>query len=109
MISAEELARLGLPAGSLKIQHPVTGKQGYRAAVEVFHQLHCLNLIRQAVYKDYYQYHGGDVGDAEGKEDLQGHVGEHGWMASRAILYMTGGKGRWLTATTTQQTTASRL
>lgn len=76
MISKEELDRLGLPQDSLKIKHPRTGVEGYRAAVEVFHQLHCLNLVRQAVYKDYYQYHGGDVGEAESKEDLAGHVGE---------------------------------
>ncbi len=76
MISEEELDKLGLPKNSLKIKHPRTGADGYRAAVEVFHQLHCLNLIRQAVYKDYYRYHGGDVGEAEGKEDLQGHVGK---------------------------------
>jgi hypothetical protein len=75
MISPAELERLGLPKDSLKMKHPKTGEEGYRAAVEVFHQLHCLNLIRQAVYKDYYKEHGGDVGDADSKEDLQGHVG----------------------------------
>ena len=77
MISQEEVDRLGLPKDSLKIKHPKTGKEGYRAAVEVFHQLHCLNLIRQAVYKDYYKDLTGDVGEADGKEDLDGHVGEH--------------------------------
>lgn len=77
MISKEELDRLGLPKNSLKIKHPVTGKEGYRAAVEVFHQLHCLNLVRQAVYKDYYMKDKeNDIGGAEGKEDLDGHVGK---------------------------------
>ncbi len=76
MISEEELDKLGMSRNSLKVKHPKTGKEGYRAAVEVFHQLHCLNLIRQAIYKDYYQYHGGDVGEAESNEDLQGNVGE---------------------------------
>lgn len=76
MISEEELDRLGLPRNSLKITHPRTGEVGYRAALEVFHQLHCLNLVRQAVYKDYYMLHGGDVGEADGKEDLMGHVGK---------------------------------
>jgi len=75
MISKEELDRLGLPENSLKIKHPHTGKEGYRAALEVFHQLHCLNLIRQAVYKDYYKTQYSDVSEAESKEDLQGHVG----------------------------------
>ncbi|ERS97142.1 hypothetical protein HMPREF1624_06472 [Sporothrix schenckii ATCC 58251] len=74
MISEEELDKLGLPRNSLKITHPRTGEVGYRAALEVFHQLHCLNLVRQAVYKDYYKHHGGDVGGADSKEDLMGHV-----------------------------------
>ena len=76
MISQAELDRLGLPQSSLKIKHPHTGEEGYRAALEVFHQLHCLNLIRQAVYKDYYQNQYSDVSEADGKEDLQGHVGK---------------------------------
>lgn len=75
MISQAELDRLGLPPQSLTIKDPRTGAKGYRAAVEVFHQLHCLNLIRQAVYKDYYKHQGGDVDASEGKEDVQGHVG----------------------------------
>ncbi|KAL9612841.1 MAG: hypothetical protein Q9167_002572 [Letrouitia subvulpina] len=28
---------------------------GYMASLEVFHQLHCVNLVRQYTYKDYYQ------------------------------------------------------
>jgi len=76
MISKEELDRLGLPENSLKIKHPHTGEEGYRAAVEVFHQLHCLNLIRQAIYKDYYKNQYSDVSEADSKEDLQGHVGK---------------------------------
>lgn len=27
---------------------------GYMGAVEVFHELHCLNMLRQATYMDYY-------------------------------------------------------
>ncbi|EHA54043.1 hypothetical protein MCOR27_006993 [Pyricularia oryzae] len=73
-MTEEEVKRLGLPLDSLKLKHPKTGKEGYRAAVEVFHQLHCLNLIRQAIYKDYYKDLKGDVGEAESPEDLTGHV-----------------------------------
>lgn len=78
MITEEERVKLGFSPKSLKIQHPVTGKWGYRAGVEVFHQLHCLNLIRQAVYKEYYSQEevGGDVAEADGQEDLNGHVGK---------------------------------
>lgn len=76
MITEEERVKLGFSPKSLKIQHPVTGKWGYRAGVEVFHQLHCLNLIRQAVYKDYYSREevGGDIAEADGQEDVNGHV-----------------------------------
>lgn len=82
MITEEERVKLGFSPRSLKIQHPVTGKWGYRAGVEVFHQLHCLNLVRQAVYKEYYSREevGGDVAEADGPEDLNGHVGE--WVLS---------------------------
>ena len=78
MITEEERKQLGLSPDSLKIQHPKTGEWGYRAGVEVFHQLHCLNLLRQALYKkEYYGQKevGGDVGDADGSEDLFGHLG----------------------------------
>ncbi|RKU41769.1 hypothetical protein DL546_003356 [Coniochaeta pulveracea] len=76
MITEEERVKLGFSPKSLKIQHPVTGQWGYRAGVEVFHQLHCLNLLRQAIYKDYYSKEevGGDVAEADGQEDLSGHV-----------------------------------
>ncbi len=74
MISLEEVERLGLSPASLKIADPKTGKVGYRAAIEVFHQLHCLNLLRQFTWKEYYANDGGDI-DAE-PEDIRGHVGK---------------------------------
>lgn len=75
MISEAELNRLGLPKNSLKVKDPATGKEGYRAAVEVFHQLHCLNLLRQAIYKDYYKNIYSDIQEEE--EGLHGHIGEY--------------------------------
>lgn len=74
MISQDELDRLGLPRNSLKVTDPATGKEGYRAAVEVFHQLHCLNLLRQYVYKEYYVNIYSDIQDEE--EALKGHIGK---------------------------------
>ncbi|KAI0166436.1 hypothetical protein GGR57DRAFT_446735 [Xylariaceae sp. FL1272] len=72
MISHEEMVNLGLnPDVSLKITDP-NGKPGYRVAIEVFHQLHCLNLLRQNVYQDYYAPMGGDTAAPE--MDLQGHL-----------------------------------
>lgn len=75
MISQEELDRLGLPHNSLKVKDPATGKEGYRAAVEVFHQLHCLNLLRQYIYRDYYKEIYSDIQEEE--QGLKGHVGKY--------------------------------
>ncbi|KAI1777866.1 hypothetical protein F4818DRAFT_408156 [Hypoxylon cercidicola] len=73
MISREEMVNLGLdPDSSLAITDPRDGKPGYRVAIEVFHQLHCLNLLRQNVYKDYYEPLGGDT--SAPAKDLQGHL-----------------------------------
>jgi hypothetical protein len=75
MITREELDRLGLDPKSLKVQHPVTGKEGYRVGIQVIHQLHCLNLLRQSTYREYYSHQGGDI-EVEA-EDLSGHLGKN--------------------------------
>lgn len=74
MINRQELDRLGLDPESLKAKDPRTGNEGYRVGVQVFHQLHCLNLLRQDSYKHYYSHHGGDI-EVEA-EDLRGHLGK---------------------------------
>ncbi|KAL9038195.1 MAG: hypothetical protein Q9180_003279 [Flavoplaca navasiana] len=38
---------------SVKLAPEIGG--GYMASVEVLHQLHCLNMLRQATYEDYYK------------------------------------------------------
>src|SRR5687768_10465587 len=73
MISLDEVRRLGLSPDSLKITDPKTGKVGYRAAIEVFHQLHCLNLLRQFTWREHYANQGGDI--SAPPEDVRGHVG----------------------------------
>lgn len=74
MISQAELERLGLDPTSIKWKHPTTGEEGYRVGIEVFHQLHCLNLLRMATWSEYYSQEevGGDV--ATDPEDLRGHI-----------------------------------
>ncbi|KAG9244481.1 hypothetical protein BJ878DRAFT_421308 [Calycina marina] len=73
MVSKDEMIKMGHdPEGTLQITDPDTGKKGYRVAVEVFHQLHCLNLLRQANYKTHYKPLGGDIADAP--MDLHGHL-----------------------------------
>lgn len=63
-----------MPEYSLKVDHPVTGEEGYRVGMEVFHHLHCLNLLRKVTYKEYYEPLGGEF--AAGPEALQHHTGE---------------------------------
>jgi len=36
---------------------PTEDGTGYHALIEMFHQLHCLNIIRQYTWKDYYDRH----------------------------------------------------
>ncbi|RFU33618.1 hypothetical protein B7463_g2726, partial [Scytalidium lignicola] len=55
MISEVQLQTLGMPKTSLKVTNPKTGIEGYRVGMEVFHQLHCVNLLRQVAYKDHYE------------------------------------------------------
>lgn len=63
-----------MPESSLKVNHPATGEEGYRVGMEVFHHLHCLNLLRRVTYKDYYEPLGGEFG--HGPEALRHHTGK---------------------------------
>ncbi|KAJ5777172.1 hypothetical protein N7520_000418 [Penicillium odoratum] len=47
---------------------------GYMGSVEVLHQLHCLNMLRQASYEDYYRDKPGPWEDSP--EILRFHLGE---------------------------------
>ncbi|KAI8941717.1 hypothetical protein NX059_002924 [Plenodomus lindquistii] len=48
------ISKLQKPTSSLRVTDPRTGETGYRVGLEVFHQLHCLNLLRMSTYPDYY-------------------------------------------------------
>jgi Mycotoxin biosynthesis protein UstYa len=74
MITPSELPILDMPESSLKVKHPQSGVEGYRVGMEVFHQLHCINLLRRVTYKDYYEPLGGEF--AAGPEALQKHTGK---------------------------------
>ncbi|KAI9668157.1 MAG: hypothetical protein M1821_000977 [Bathelium mastoideum] len=74
MISKDELSILGMPEDSLKVKHPETGEEGYRVGMQVFHQLHCINLLRRVTYKEYYEPLGGEF--AKGAKALQAHTGK---------------------------------
>ena len=74
MISEAELEIIDMPKSNLKVKHPKTGVEGYRVGIEVFHQLHCINLLRQVTYKKHYvEFGNGDL--REGDEKLQMHTG----------------------------------
>lgn len=74
-ISEADIEKLGMPKTSLKVVHPQTGEEGYRVGMEVFHQLHCINLLRRVTYKTYYEPLGGEF--AAGPEALQHHTGKY--------------------------------
>lgn len=49
----------------------------YLGATEVFHQLHCLNLIRQHSYKEYYDVDGRrPPGLTDSPSTLRKHLGK---------------------------------
>lgn len=62
-----------MPNTHLKVKDPKTGVEGYRVGLEVFHQLHCINLLRQVTYKDWYEDISGEF--KEGQKGLQMHTG----------------------------------
>jgi hypothetical protein len=73
VITDEELEIIGMPMTHLRAKHPKTGVEGYRVGLEVFHQLHCINLLRQVTYKDHY-VELGNGNFAGGDEELQMHT-----------------------------------
>jgi len=68
-------------------KHPVTGK--YHFALDVFHNLHCLNAVRKELDKDYYgAHHHGHVGrnvekDHEAHATHQHQQGQNAWDAAQ--------------------------
>ncbi|KAH8723663.1 hypothetical protein GQ44DRAFT_728511 [Phaeosphaeriaceae sp. PMI808] len=54
MVSVDDFPKLQMPDTAMKVTNPKTGETGYRVGLEVFHQLHCLNLLRMSTYPEYY-------------------------------------------------------
>ena len=83
MITEDELDILEMPKSALKVKHPQTGVEGYRVGLEAFHQLHCLDLLRQVTYKDWY----GDIaGDLKDPNMLQMHTGRFGALSLHSTI-----------------------
>ncbi|PQE13904.1 tat pathway signal sequence protein [Rutstroemia sp. NJR-2017a BBW] len=72
MITPDKLDVIGMPDTHLKVKDPKTGVEGYRVGLEVFHQLHCINLLRQVTYRDWYEDISGEF--KEGPEGLRMHT-----------------------------------
>jgi hypothetical protein len=54
MVSTTDFPKLRKPLSAMQVTHPQSGETGYRVGLEVFHQLHCLNLLRMSTYPEYY-------------------------------------------------------
>ena len=85
MITPEELKLVDKPESSIKTKDPKTGREGYRIGIEVFHQLHCLNLIRKSTFREKYDGKGDFEGDD--KKKIRMHLGEcpRLWLFAPAI------------------------
>lgn len=73
-ISEETLHAVNASAEfSVKLAPGIGG--GYMASVEALHQLHCLNMLRQATYEDYYQDKAEPWQDS--RQTLRYHLGNY--------------------------------
>ena len=54
MISKKDFPKLNMPDDAMQVTDPKTGETGYRVGLEIFHQLHCLNMLRMATIPEYY-------------------------------------------------------
>ncbi|EED15383.1 conserved hypothetical protein [Talaromyces stipitatus ATCC 10500] len=71
-VNAEEASNL--PNSTAELPH----ESGfYVIEIDVFHQLHCLNYIRKALYPDRYMHEFRDAYDTEGKRNYSGHDARH--------------------------------
>lgn len=75
MVSKADFPKLGKPADALQVTDPKTGETGYRVGLEVFHQLHCLNLLRMSTYPEHYtKVWWSDTAEEAGK--VRAHLGK---------------------------------
>ncbi|KAI8950912.1 hypothetical protein F4801DRAFT_316835 [Xylaria longipes] len=69
MILIDELSMMAINQ-SLKTAKGIN--RGYYAMVEVYHELHCLNLIRKFIWRDEYSE---DMAFQGTKDEVMNHVG----------------------------------
>ena len=74
LISPTNFPALQKPSSAMRVTNPKTGETGYRVGLEVFHQLHCLNLLRMSTYPEYYtKVWWSDTNDEPGR--VRAHLG----------------------------------
>lgn len=78
MITTEELKLINKPEDSLKTKDPKSGKEGYRVGLEVFHQLHCLNMIRKSTFREFYDGKGDFAEKDDGK--IRTHLSQYSFL-----------------------------
>ncbi|KAG2751562.1 hypothetical protein P692DRAFT_20830824 [Suillus brevipes Sb2] len=57
-MTLDQLLRTGEKPSPAMVKYPDEYGGGYMATVEVFHQLHCLDMLRRASHGDQYYHHG---------------------------------------------------
>ncbi|KAF2127618.1 hypothetical protein P153DRAFT_343832 [Dothidotthia symphoricarpi CBS 119687] len=73
MVPLQDFPKLRKPASAMQVTDPRTGETGYRVGLEVFHQLHCLNLLRMSTYPEYYrEVEWSDI--SEPREKVRAHL-----------------------------------
>ncbi|KAI1126438.1 hypothetical protein F5Y10DRAFT_293829 [Nemania abortiva] len=73
-VAKERALKTPIPPGSVRVQDEYGG--GYMGMLEVFHQLHCLNLLRKALVYNYDHYlEQGEEEFYDGEPIIKLHVG----------------------------------
>lgn len=72
-LSKDQLDRVNASEYAAEYTEEMGG--GYIAGIEVFHQLHCVNMLRQATYMDYYLPRNKEWED---QKTLRYHLGQSG-------------------------------
>jgi hypothetical protein len=84
MISKADFPKLDMPPNAMQVTDPRTGETGYRVGLEVFHQLHCLNLLRMSTYPEYYtKLWWSDTNDKP--EKVRAHLGTFAFLLSTIL------------------------
>ncbi|KIM98388.1 hypothetical protein OIDMADRAFT_167208 [Oidiodendron maius Zn] len=92
LLTSEEAVKSGVSLDRVRVEEK-DGGPGYPVIVEGFHNIHCLNLLRQALYFNADKYHDWKEGAwSNDEETLQKHIG-HCVDMLRIVLMCTADTG----------------